>query len=54
MATTKQKAERFVREVSQFASKLRNELEIDRDDVTLVLRVEHIATVSYNEHEDED
>lgn len=54
MPTTKLKAERFVREVTQFAAKKRQELEIDRNDVDLRIRVTHIVTLDYDEHEDED
>lgn len=54
MATTKLKGERFVREVSGFASTLRNQLDIDRADVDLRIFVTVEDQVTYDEHEDED
>ncbi len=54
MPANKIKAQRFVDEVSAFARKKREELEIDRNDVDLLLRVKVVDTVAYSEHEDED
>jgi hypothetical protein len=54
MPTTKFAAEKFVREVSEFARNKRDELKIDRNDVDLNIRVRILSSVEYDEHEDED
>lgn len=54
MATTKGRAEAFVREVTKAAHDCRERLGIDRNDIHHVIRVTVTDQITYNEHEDED
>lgn len=54
MATTKGKADQFIRRVTQEAGKARQELGLDRDDYDLRISVTITDRVMYDEHEDED
>lgn len=54
MPTTKMKADTFVREMAKHESEELKRLGIDRQDVSVQIRVEVTDSVRYNNHEDED
>lgn len=54
MPTSKVKAQQFVRDVSVYASRRREELGIERADVDLSIGINVLDRVTYDEHEDED
>lgn len=54
MAAQKHRAETYIRKMSEVDAQLRKELGIDRNDVSLVIRVDVADKVVFNNHEDED
>jgi hypothetical protein len=54
MATTRAKADNFIREMGKAELQLRIEFGIAADDITVSIRIKVEEYATYNSHEDED